>query len=241
MSNGYIPKERLTAYERWEVAAFDEAERMSKAMQEAEAQAQAELPAAEPIADEPPREPEVTPEALAAIRAQAFAEGRAAGFEDGFATGRAEGYASGEAQIRPIVASIATLATHFSQSVESSEAKLAEDLLTLSLDIAAQVIRSSLKSKPELLLPVVREAIAALANPHGHPVVAINPGDAELIKTQLGEQLAHTNWRIVEDSQIARGGCRIENSGAEVDATLPTRWRRVVDALGRQSDWLDSE
>lgn len=242
MSSGYIPKERLTAYERWEVAAFDEAERLAQAMQEAEAAA--------PLADgsnpaNPPADAKISPEELAALREQAMAQGHAAGFEEGFeagfASGQAKGYASGEAAIMSEVAVIVALTKNFAQAIETSEAHLADELLTLSLDIAAQVLRTSLKTNPELILPVVREAIAALVNPHGHPTLAINPDDAALIRDQLGEQLAHSGWRMIEDPQIARGGCRVENSGAEVDATLPSRWRRVIDSLGRQGDWLDGE
>lgn len=246
MSNGYIPKERLTAYERWEVAAFDEAERMTQAMQEAAAAAPLAA-AAEPATnpDAPPAEVKVSPEELAALREQAMAEGRAAGFEEGFesgvAAGQAKGYASGEAAMMSEVAVIATLSKNFAQAIETSEAQVADELLTLALDIAAQVLRTSLKTKPELILPVVREAIGALVNPHGHPTLAINPDDAALIRDQLGEQLSHSGWRMIEDPQIARGGCRIENSGAEIDATLPSRWRRVIDSLGRQGDWLDSQ
>lgn len=246
MSSGYIPKERLTAYERWEVAAFDEAERMAQAMQDAEAaapQAAAADPAAAP--DAPPAEVKLSPEELAALREQAMAEGRAAGFaegfESGFAAGQAKGYASGEAAMLAEVAAIAALTKNFAQAIESSETQLADEMLTLALDIAAQVLRTSLKLKPELVLPVVREAIAALVNPHGHPTLAINPDDAALIREQLGEQLAHSGWRLIEDPQIARGGCRVDNSGAEIDATLPSRWRRVVDSLGRQGDWLDEQ
>lgn len=246
MSSGYIPKERLTAYERWEVAAFDEAERMAQAMQEAEAVVPQAAPA-DPVADPdtPPVEVNLKPEELAALREHAAAEGRAAGFEEGyqsgFAAGQAKGYASGEAAMMSEVAAIAALTKNFGHALETSEAQVADELLTLALDIAGQVLRTSLKVKPELVLPVVREAIAALVHPHGHPTLAINPEDAALVRDQLGEQLSHTGWRMIEDPQIARGGCRVENSGAEIDATLPSRWRRVIDSLGRQADWLDGQ
>jgi flagellar assembly protein FliH len=244
MSSGYIPKERLTAYERWEVAAFDEAERMAQVMQDAaDAAPPAEAADPELTADAPPAEATLSPEELATLREQAMAEGRAAGFEagfeEGFASGQAKGYASGEATMLSEVAAIAALTKNFTQAIEASEGHLADELLSLALDIAAQVLRTSLKTKPELILPVVREAIGALVNPHGHPTLAINPDDAALIRDQLGEQLSHSGWRLIEDPQIARGGCRVDNSGAEIDATLPSRWRRVIDSLGRQGDWLD--
>ena len=100
------------------------------------------------------------------------------------------------------------------------------------------MLRQSLRIKPELLLPVVREAITTL-HPHaGHPMLFVHPDDAGLIRQQMGEQLAHNNWRIVEDSGLTRGGCRVEYGASEVDATLETRWRRVIESMGITEEWL---
>ena len=246
MSN-YIPKERLTAYERWEVAAFDEAERIAKAMQVAADtlpivthQSAAQTVEALPSALAPVTTPAISEEELTQLREQAFSEGRAAGFEDGFKSGQADGYASGEAQIKAESEKIAAIATSFALSIENSEAKIADDLLALALDIAAQDLRTSLKHKPELILPTVREAIGALANPHGHPSLLLHPEDAPLVREQLGELLAHTGWRILEDTQVTRGGCRVENGGAEIDASLEIRWQRAIDSLGQERAWLDT-
>jgi len=241
MSHEYIPKERLTAYERWEVAAFDEAERMARAMREAEAAAPViAATATEASEPAPPAPPAIDEAALAAIRQQAFDEGHAEGLTKGFEAGRAEGLASGEAESKIEIARIGALARNFSLSLDASEAGLADAVLQLSLDLATQVMCTAIQVKPEVIMPVVREAIAALVNPHGHPNLLINPDDAEIVRKHLGEQMAHTGWRIFEDPQIPRGGCRIENGGAEIDATLTTRWRRVIETLGQQTDWLDA-
>lgn len=97
---------------------------------------------------------------------------------------------------------------------------VAEQLLATAVEIANQVLRHSLKIKPELILPVVREAIATL-HPHlGHPALFAHPDDAALIRSQLGEQLAHNNWRIIEDASLTAGGCAVELGASEIDATL---------------------
>ena len=243
MSNQYIPKEKLTAYERWEVAAFDEAQHLAKALRQAEV-ASVPVPAtdaAEPTPSPPPA-PEPAPalneEELSDLRQQAFDEGRAAGFEAGLDEGYKEGLANGEAAAKTEAEHIAQLAKSFTLSLETSESALADAILQLSLDLAAQVLCTSLQVKPELLIPVVREAMTALASPHGHPNLLLHPDDAAVVRQHMGEQLTHTGWRIIEDTQISRGGCRIENGGAEIDATLPTRWRRVIETLSLKSDWL---
>jgi flagellar assembly protein FliH len=44
---------------------------------------------------------------------------------------------------------------------------------------------------------------------------------------------------VVEDPQIERGGCRLETPSTEIDATLETRWRRVIASLGRDDPWIE--
>jgi flagellar assembly protein FliH len=43
---------------------------------------------------------------------------------------------------------------------------------------------------------------------------------------------------VVENSQIEPGGCRLETSHGELDATLETRWKNVLESLGQNGDWL---
>jgi flagellar assembly protein FliH len=228
--SGFIPKEKLTAYQRWELAAFDEAEQAAKA-----------------VAAEPPPAPEEPPPALPTaedierIHSEAYAAGYADGQAAGLEAGHAEGYAAGEAEARVEAERIAALGANLIQHLQAIDQEIAEELLTVAVGIASQVLRQSLRVKPELLLPVVREAMAALPLAHAHPALFLNPTDAALVRSQLGEQLAHKGWRILEDSSIEAGGCRIESGTSEVDATLSTRWQRVLDTIGSNSDWLDGQ
>ena len=75
----------------------------------------------------------------------------------------------------------------------------------------------------------------------GHPVLFAHPQDAALIRSHLGDQLAHNNWRIIEDQTLTPGGCRVELGSSEVDATLETRWRRVIESIGINQDWLSDK
>lgn len=213
--SGFIPKEKLTAYQRWELAAFDEAEQAA-ANAESTAPPEDEAAIALPTAEEIER-----------IHGEAQASGYAAGLEEGRAEARAE------------AARIAALHDHLRMQLQEMDQEISEQLLAVAIEIAGQVLRQSLRIKPELLLPVVREAITTLPLHHGHPTLFLHPDDASLIRQHLGDQLNHNGWRIFEDVTIDRGGCRIESGASEVDATLQTRWRRVLDAIGTQADWLD--
>jgi flagellar assembly protein FliH len=225
---GFIPKEMLSAYQRWEVAAFDEAEQAA-----AQAAAQAEKIAAAPpvVVEQDDQPPVVFPTAaeIEQMHADAHQQGYEAGYEEGIA------------KAKETAAQIDTLMTNLQQALLELDQHVAEQLLSTSVEIAKQVISQSLKIKPELLLPVVREAVATLHPHQGHPLLIAHPDDAALIRTHLGEQLSHNNWRIVEDPTITPGGCRVELGASEVDATLETRWRRVLDTIGVSQEWLSDK
>ena len=221
---GFIPKEKLTAYQRWELAAFDEDEREADSLEKAAAQ-----PADTPRQAEPSSEPSVVlPTATDIERMHNEAH------EQGYSAG----YAEGLAESQDITARMAEILQSLNQAVEGIEQHVAEQLLATALEIAHQVLRQSLQVKPELLLPVVREAVAALQLSSGHPALLAHPDDAALIRPHMGEHLAHNNWRIIENPALTRGGCRVELGASEVDATLETRWKRVVETIGANRDWL---
>ena len=233
--SGFAP-EKLTAYQRWEVAAFDEAEQAAKRAAEAAAQALADAPA-ETI-ETTPQVVLPTADDIERMHIEAHEQGYAAGHSEGYAAGLAAGHDDGLAEARDSAAKIDALMTSLQQSLESIDQQVANRLLATAVEIASQMLRQSLRVKPELLLPVVREAVATLYPHGGHPTLFAHPDDAALIRTHLGEQLAHSNWRIIDDASLSAGGCRVEVGASEVDATLETRWRRVIDAIGISPEWL---
>jgi flagellar assembly protein FliH len=218
-----IPKEKLTAYERWELAAFDEAHKAGPAP--------TPLPTAAGKAPSPP--PAATPDQAAALRTVTD-EARS----KGFAEGREAGYAEGMKAARAMAERMTRLAEAFDAALRQSETALAQDVLDLSLAVARQIVRTNLAVRPELLLAVISEAMAMVPSHHGHPTLVLHPADAAMLHEALGQQMAHTGWRVVEDGALQRGDLRVESTNSELDATLKARWAAVVDAIGTRVDWI---
>lgn len=158
-----------------------------------------------------------------ALQNQAEKEGYDAGYEDGSARGRFE------------AAELHQLLTTFDETLSSLDRSIAEEILALSLEVARLVVRESIRIKPDMILTVVREALQQ--TPQQHAQLHLHPDDSALVRQYLGEQLGHAGHRIVDDSSVERGGCRIESSGLQVDASVSTRWRRVVENLSRNHTW----
>lgn len=219
MTGDEHPKSLLSAWERWELASFDSAAE-SAAGAAAEARSSA-----------------VNDEEIKRIREQAQQEarqtGHAAGFAEGLAAGRAQAEAIGRSE-----------ALRLAQTVENLEACIAElnqavagDLLALSIEVARQVVRQAVDVKPELLLGVIREALLQL--PLRHAVIHLHPEDASLVRLRAGDQLAHAGHRIHEDPKLKRGDVTIEAGDSHIDASLASRWRRIVEGLGHKAPWID--
>ncbi len=153
--------------------------------------------------------------------------------------GLRRGLAAGEARIAAEAARLASLVTTLRSSLDTLEEDLAETLLDLAVAIARQVLRSDVTLRREALLPVIREAMQALPDNVQHPQLLLNPADAEVVRSRIGDTLAQGGWSIVEDHRIEPGGCKLSAQNCDIDATLPTRWAKALGALGRSGSWSD--
>lgn len=202
MSSKLIPKEQLSAYQRWELDSLDETTVTNTVP----------LPTAEEVEN---------------IHRQAYQEGYAVGYQEGRSKANDE-----LARLTQLLSSLDGALTHFDE-------ELTQNLLNLGLDIARQMLREALKIRPELVVPVIREAVNSLPPASQHPHLRLSPEDASLVRTLLADELNHFHWKIVEDNRIERGGCRVETPNSEIDATLESRWRRILSALGQDGAWLE--
>lgn len=234
-------------FKRWEMTSFGD-ERAStlaerRAAEAAAAAAEAEA-AAMPAIEAPPvpAAPMISEEELEAIREAARQQGYAEGFESGQATGHASGYEDGLAQGRAEAAAELThlqgIATDFGNAVTGADESIAADVLELALHLARNMVRTAFTVRPELILPVVREAIDYLPTLQQPALLILNPEDALIVRGSIGHELEKTGWRIVEDGGVARGGCRIDTASNQIDAQIASRWQRLSHALGRNVEWL---
>ena len=166
------------------------------------------------------------------MRRAGFEEGRAAGHAEGLEAGRAEGYAEGRAQAEAEAARLAGLADSLDEALRELDGEIAEQLMALAIEMARRMVRLTLAEHPEAILETVRSALLQL--PQGHAHIQLHPDDLALVREHLGEQLAHAGHRLQEDARLERGECRIDGQGAQVDATLETRWRRVLESIGHE-------
>jgi len=170
---------------------------------------------------------------LEVIRQQACDEGYAQGHTQGCDAG----YAAGATQARSDAAQIHVLLQNLQDALNQVDEQLAQSLLDLSLEIARKMVGENLQVKPEVILKIVSDAISGLPHFNQNAHLILHPDDAELVRKQMGEQLAHAGWKIFTDAQIKRGGCRVETLHSQVDATVEARWKRIVESISQDKSW----
>jgi len=156
--------------------------------------------------------------------------------EDGYRAGLASGQAAAEAA----GAQLASIIAAARGGLNTQEQEVAECLLELALDVARQIIRADLHVRREHVLPAIREAMDCITQSTPNPQLFLHPNDVDLVRSRIGDEILADGWRIVEDHRIEPGGCRINSPSCEVDATMSTRWKRVVASLGYEVSWIES-
>ncbi len=170
---------------------------------------------------------------LKAGREAGFADGVKRGFEAGMAHAERERTQAEEAAGNTLAQRMQTLHGELQARFEQLEREAADEVIALALEVARHAVRATLAIRPESIVPIVQEALTSLLDDRVRVQLALNPADIEIIQHELGERLAARGVEIVGDPGITAGGCRLETPLADVDATVETRWRRTLAALGR--------
>lgn len=175
-----------------------------------------------------------TIEQISGIQEQARQEG----YNAGHAEGLARGYSEGQQKAALEATRLSGLADTFTTEVGKADETIAQHVLDLSLDLARALLKSALTIRPELVIPIVKEAVRYLPVLHQPALLFLNPDDAVLVKDRIGDELTKTGWQVTDDALLESGSCRVETASNQIDASLPTRWKRLAAALGKDSDWL---
>jgi len=216
MSNMAIPKEQQTAYERWEMSSFGEGN--------------ASISGSKPKQKEDAAVSEKIAQIFESVRKEAYTKGMQEGFAVGMA--KAREYAQDDKQ------SFLKLMAAFSEALEKSDEQIADDVLSLALDIAKSMMKVKLNVDPAVILPVVMDAIHYLPHVQKPARILVHRDDAQMLREYMAEEIISQHWQIQEDTNIERGGCLVETGANQIDATNAVRWKRITEALAQNNDWL---
>jgi flagellar assembly protein FliH len=210
------PKEQQTAYERWEMSQFTEGD--------------ASIGGAKPKRREGLAEAKEVSQIFEGVRQEAYNKGMQEGFAVGMAKARQQALAEKQSFIK--------LTQSFSEALEHSDEQIADDVLSLALDIAKSMLKVKLNVDPAAVLPVVMDAIHYLPYVQKPARILVHHEDAHMLREYLKDEISSQQWQIQEDSNIERGGCLVETGANQIDASNEVRWKRISESLAQNNNWL---
>ncbi|MEN8178639.1 MAG: flagellar assembly protein FliH [Pseudomonadota bacterium] len=191
--------------------------------------------------DVPPPRSLPTAAELEAIQQEAYAEGYEKGRQEGFEFGHKEGLAKSQQEMQQYVAQLEQLLGTFSEPLRKLDGQVEKELLSLVIAIVKQLVRREVKSDPNLIIGVVREALSILPVSSQNVRLMVHPDDAELIREVYALGDTEIGWKLVEDPVISRGGCKVVTDNSQVDATLDSRLASLIAPLLAGARAIDDE
>ncbi len=155
------------------------------------------------------------------------------GFDDGLRIGKEE-----SSKIRERLISVIQDILEEKQSILSSAQMV---ILKLASMIAKKIIYKEINTDSEIIIKVVKEALSGINDKV--IMLKVSPGDIDLVKgnsTEWNTLLTQpSNFEILADKKIEKGGCLINTSSHEIDASIQSKLRKIDEILGLTAESND--
>ena len=259
----FIPREELQGFAAWQPGAFAEAPSFQQPAQPGSPQAGAhtggDAHAAGSAAPVWPSQgfsdgdettsaaaPQPTSASVEALRAEWQAElqaqvaaARQQGYQDGYRDGLVALDSFKQSFAAQTSGQMALVLTALDEELGQLEQQMAQSVARVATELARQVVRSELQTRPALVAQVAQEAVNTVLMSARHITVHLHPDDHALVAQGCEEALSARGARLLSQPAIARGGCRVETDVGVIDARIATRWQQATQSLGGLLAWDD--
>ncbi len=176
----------------------------------------------------------------AKARTQGYEQGVLEGREAGREAGRREAFEEARREFAERQASLVAACGELIAQVEAGRAAWAaaarQDLIELALAIARRVARHVGQRDREVVVANLDEAVRLMGR-RSDVVIRVNPVDGEAARqfapTLLEARDLCRHVEVIEDAEIAPGGCRVQWGSGMVDSDLDTQLDRLAEGLGK--------
>ena len=168
--------------------------------------------------------------------AKGYEEGKAKGHEQGLSEGTEEGISQGleqgKTQIEELSQQWQALVDDLHKPIEKVQGNVEQQLLTLLVQLVEAVTLQEAKTNPDILLAAISQGIKALPLQEPSTQIYINPSDIKMVEEQFGQaHIQEKGWRLLPAPHVDMGSCQIENSTSNIDLTIKSRLKEVLDSF----------
>jgi len=165
-----------------------------------------------------------------------FDEGKRSGHEEGIKQGHEEGHATGltegQEQIEKLTREWQSLTEQLYNPLQVIEKNIEQQLLQLVVQLAEAVTLHEAKTNPDILLSAIATGIKALPSQEMQTQILLHPDDIKLIEQEFSrEHIKEQGWKLLAAPQLKPGSCQIENSTSNIDLSIKSRLKEVLDSF----------
>ena len=228
----YIPREELTAYERWELPLLDEQGNEVAVEEEVRPLTAADIEAIREAAKQDGlsegRESGYR-EGHEEGRKKGHDEGYQAGLEEGREAGRRQGLDETRSEVNSKLDRLEHLLGELLLPVQRHQDELETALVNLTTVLSRAVIFRELSLDSSHIGRLVSRAMDSLPSTADKVRIRLNPADAEWVREVAGRFEAEAS--VLEDESVLQGGCRLETRHSLVDYTVEKRFQKAVQSM----------
>jgi len=154
----------------------------------------------------------------------------------GFQLGKWEGLEAGRLEAEQLAKRMTEIVAEMAQPFRSLDQLVAKELAQLAMLIAKQVLRRELSANSEVITSIASEALKTLSSRDGEIEVFLNPADVAAVQELMVESMDGKSWRLVEDSDLMPGGCKVKTPMSYVDASIEKQLELVFNTMLEASE-----
>jgi len=169
---------------------------------------------------------------------EGYEEGKLRGIKDGFEQGEEEGKKQGHQRaFDSSLKEIQQQTFHLEQLFKAIEAPLSvsneqveHELMSLAFSIAKIIIQRELQTTPEIVISLVKKSLDLLPSASKNIKIYLNPLDVAMVKEAFSnnEEIHFEDYKILDSSNLKRGGCIIDTNISHIDASLDNRIKELA-------------
>jgi len=168
--------------------------------------------------------------------AKGYDEGKTSGHEEGIKLGHQEGVETGLAEGKETIdeQSVAwqSLTEQLHNPLQDIEKNVEQQLIHLVIQLTEAITLQEAKTNPDILIGAISAGIKALPSQEAQTQILLHPDDIKRVEKQFGkEHIKEHGWRLLAAPQLLPGSCQIENSTSNVDLSVKSRIKDVLDSF----------
>jgi flagellar assembly protein FliH len=168
--------------------------------------------------------------------AKGHEEGKVSGHEEGVASGHQEGIETGLAEGKENIdeqsSAWQSLTEQLHKPLLDVEKNVEQQLIHLVVQLTEAITLQEAKTNPDILIGAISAGIKALPSQEAQTQILLHPSDIKRVEKQFGaKHVQEQGWRLLAAPQLAPGSCQIENSTSNIDLSIKSRIKEVLDSF----------